>query len=561
VSAEGHKVEQKPEEARAIEALDAYVDQLRSGETPDKKSILSRYPQFESALSCLEELNILAQAARIDSPQSSRAGDMAETVTLAPGTSDRPADLASPQSQFGNYELLGTLGRGGMGVVYKARQKDLNRLVAIKMILANQLASEQDIHRFHAEARAAAGLQHPNILQIHEAGEVCGQHYFAMQYVEGPSLAKVIRQGSLTIEESARCIMAVARAVAYLHKRGIVHRDLKPANILLDDKNWPYVTDFGLVKMLESLSNLTSTGVIVGTPSYMAPEQAAGRNAEVGPLSDVYSLGAILYEMLTGRPAFHEPTPLDTLVQVLEGEPILPRTVNPRIPRELELICLKAMAKAPEQRYASAIDLADDLERFLRGDVVEARSQNLKQRVVRWTRQEPGLVFRLAVLASGGIIAQVYYQFRHPVDLMLHTEIMVTLGLWALASVVCQALIRRGWRPDAVRAAWLAADALMLTTALILDEAFTSPLVLIYGAFVVASGLWFRVNLVWITTALAIAGYATLLAVGASRNALGASPQHPLIVLIGLVVIGVMVASQVRRVRALSRYYEHRPMP
>jgi serine/threonine-protein kinase len=546
------------EEDRALALLDAYLDQLRAGRCPDKSTILAQFPHFDSAIRCLEELDHLARAAT--GTQSGEDAAMAggEAPTLA---ADGTSEITAQLSTFGKYQLLGSLGRGGMGIVYKARQTELDRLVALKMILANQFASDTDIRRFHAEAQAAARLRHPHILQVYEAGEICGQHYFAMQYIDGPSLATVIRRDSLTSEERVRCIAAVARAVGYLHKQGIVHRDLKPANILLDANNWPYVSDFGLVKMLEAGSNLTTTGAIVGTPSYMAPEQAAGRHAEVGPLSDVYSLGAILYELLTGRPPFSGPTPLDTLVQVLEGEPASPCEVSSRVPRELELICLKAMAKAPEQRYGSADDLADDLERFSRGEPVSARPQDLRQRLVRWTRQEPGLASRLAVLIAGGAVAQVYYHFAHPVSLLLHSAIMSTLGLWALASIICQALIRRGWHAEAVRAFWLTADACMLTTALILDGAFNSPLVLIYGAFIVASGLWFREKLVWITTILAATGYLILVAVGFYLKALGESPQHPLIVLIGLVALGVMVAAQVRRVRALSRYYEHRPVP
>jgi serine/threonine-protein kinase len=293
----------------------------------------------------------------------------------------------------------------------------------------------------------------------------------------------------------------------------------------------------------------------------MAPEQAAGRNAEVGPLSDVYSLGAILYELITGRPPFRELTPLDTLVQVLEGEPILPRQLNPRIPPELEMICLKALAKAPSDRYASADALADDLDRLLREEPVLARSQSSWQRLVRWARQEPGLVSRLGLIGVCAAIIQVYYHLYHPVSVAVHTQIMLVLGLWAVVSLVCQLLIRRRWRPEAVRRLWLAGDGVMLTSALLLDGAFASPLVLTYGVYVVASGLWFQVALVWFATGLAVLGYSVVIGVGAQQGALGESPQHHLIVMAALILVGIMVATQVKRVRALSRYYEHRPLP
>jgi tRNA A-37 threonylcarbamoyl transferase component Bud32 len=546
-----------------VAVLDAYVHELRRGGTPDKDSILARYPELAPILDCLDDLDVLARNATTitGAPGEGAGAEGAAPGAPAGGSSGFSLRLPDPHSQFGDYELLGTLGRGGMGVVYKARQTSLKRLVAIKMILASQLAGEQEIHRFHTEAQAAAGLRHPHILQIYEAGQLLGQHYFAMQYVDGPDLAQLLKKGPLSAEESAQYALAVARAVAYLHEHGIVHRDLKPSNILLDDQRCPYVTDFGLVKMLETGGNATSTGMIVGTPSYMAPEQAAGRNREVGPLSDVYSLGAILYEMLTGRPPFSEPTPFDTLVQVLEGEPELPRALNPRVPRALELICLKALAKSPERRYQSAAEFADDLRCFLCGEPVRARPQDLRQRLVRWARQEPGLVTRLGVLAVGSLVAQAYYQVFHPVSLLEHSAIMGTLALWALASVACQALIRQGLWPGQVRVGWLATDAVLLTTALVLDSAFRSPLVLIYAVYIVASGLWFQVGLVWFTTAMALAGYGVLLLVGLLRDELGVSPQHHLIVLAALVVVGLMVASQIRRVRSLSRYYEHRPMP
>src|SRR5439155_5291998 len=229
---------------------------------------------------------------------------------------------------------------------------------ALKMILGNQFASEDQVRRFQVEAQAVARLSHPHIVHIYETGEVHGQQYFAMQYVEGSSLAERLKRGPLPVEETARCLIRVAHAVAYLHSRGVVHRDLKPANILLDAEGYPYVTDFGLVKLLEADSHVTRSGVIIGTPSYMAPEQAAGHHAVVGPRSDIYSLGAILYEMLTGQPPFREETPLDTLVQVLEGEPASPRQLNQKVPHKLELVCLKCLAKDANERYATAAELA-----------------------------------------------------------------------------------------------------------------------------------------------------------------------------------------------------------
>jgi serine/threonine-protein kinase len=539
-----------------LEALDTYVTALRAGDSPDRQALLKAHPEAAPLLPCLDDLNDIAQTLQ-SSVDRLQDGPGQSLATTAPAEDKM---LALPPSRFGNYELLDVLGRGGMGVVYKARQVDLDRVVALKMILGSQLASAEFISRFRAEARAAAAVRHPHILQIYEAGEVDGQRYFAMECIEGPSLAQVLRQGPMPTDAAARCLAAVARAVGFLHARGMLHRDLKPGNILLDQERRPYLTDFGLVKMLDVSSDLTSTGAIVGTPSYMAPEQAAGKNAEVTARSDIYSLGAILYELLTGRPPFREATPLETLVQVLEGEPTPPRLLNSHVPLELEFICHKALAKSPEDRYPSADALAEDLERFLREEPVLARPESLRQRSLRWMRQEPALASRLAILIVCAAIAQVYYNFRHPVSLSQHLAIMFTLALWAAASIFCQALIRRGIRPSRVRRLWLGTDTVMLTAALILDGTFNSPLILSYGVLIVASGLWFEVGLVWFTTAAATGGYLVLIAVAAWRAQLGDSPQHHGIALAALVLVGIMVVSQVKRVRALSRYYAHRPL-
>ncbi len=555
-----------------LDRLDAYVDALRAGAAPDRAGLAVEHPEAAALLECLEDLDRLARAAAGDGVAAGAAGGSESptpsspplpggTPTVGTPSATPTAEVPPPSARFGKYELLQVLGRGGMGIVYRARQTDLDRIVALKMIVSQALASPEQVARFEAEARAAAGLRHPHVLPVYEAGQIDGQHYFAMECVDGPSLADVVRTGPLSPDDAARCLRSVARAVGYLHARGIVHRDLKPGNILLDAEGHPYVADFGLVKMLAAAGELTGTGAVVGTSSYMAPEQAAGDNTAVGPLSDVYSLGAILYEALTGRPPFREATPLDTLVQVLEGEPELPRTRNPRIPPELELVCLKAMAKPPEERYPSADALADDLDRFLADEPVRALPETRRQRLVRWVRQEPGLEFRLGLIATCAAIAQGYYLVRRPVSLEIHGEIMLVLALWAAVSAACQGAVRRAWRPDLVRRVWLALDGVFLTAALVLDGAFAGPLVFAYAVHVVASGLFFRLHLVWFTTAVATLGYAVLIAVGAARRALGDSPQHHVIVMVALVLVGAMVAAQVKRVRALSRYYEHRTLP
>ncbi|MDB5391785.1 MAG: repeat-containing protein [Planctomycetaceae bacterium] len=302
---------------------------------------------------------------------------------------------------FGDYELLAEIARGGMGVVYKARQINLNRIVALKMILAGQLADDSDVKRFQAEAEAAARLDHPGIVPIFEIGQHEGQHYFSMAYVEGESLARKVANGPLPPREAAEMVRKVAEAVEYAHQKGIIHRDLKPANVLLDQAGEPRVTDFGLAKQLKADSNLTGTGQILGTPSYMPPEQAGGHVDQAGPRSDVYALGAILYCLLTGRPPFQAANPVDTLLQVLEAEPVAPRQLNPRLPRDLETICLKCLRKEPEKRYRSAAEFAEDLRRFVNHAPIVARPVGAVERTLKWARRRPALAALIVVGLTG----------------------------------------------------------------------------------------------------------------------------------------------------------------
>jgi serine/threonine-protein kinase len=261
-----------------------------------------------------------------------------------------------------------------MGVVYKARDQSLDRTVALKMVLHGAHAGEQEHRRFESEAHAAARLSHPGIVQIYQLGEHEGMPYFAMEFCPGGTLADRLRGRPLPPRESAELVEQIARAVQAAHQHGIVHRDLKPGNVMLDAQGSPKVTDFGLARRVEDETRMTLTGAVVGTPSYMAPEQAQGKK-DIGPAVDVYSLGAILYECLSGERPFRAESALETLNQVVSAEPVPPRRVNPQVPPDLEAICLKCLQKEPRNRYASAADLADDLHRFLEGAPVASRSR------------------------------------------------------------------------------------------------------------------------------------------------------------------------------------------
>jgi len=335
----------------------------------------------------------------IPRPGPGRPGSGSESPTVPPTVFDSPPTVVSGQvrsaanshrpvsdpvlRRFGDYELLNEVARGGMGVVYRARQIALDRQVALKMILQGGLASEEDVLRFRQESEAAARLDHPGIVPIHEVGCIDGQHFFTMGFIEGESLQQRVQRGPLAPRAAAELVQRLAEAVGYAHRQGVVHRDLKPANVLLDRQGEPRVTDFGLARNVDKETGLTQSGAIMGTPSYMPPEQASGLSSRVGPSADIYSLGAVLYCLLTGRPPFQSANPLETLRQVIEGEPVPPRHLNPAIDADLEAICLKCLEKRPDDRYHSATALQEELTRFLNGEAVSIRTRPSLERLRR----------------------------------------------------------------------------------------------------------------------------------------------------------------------------------
>lgn len=302
--------------------------------------------------------------------------------------------------EFGEYELLAEIARGGQGVVFRAWQRSLNRLVALKMIALGSWATEPHLKRFKTEAAAAANLDHPQIVPIYEIGEIGGQHYFTMKLVEGTSLKEAVRDGPLASRRAAAIMAMIARAIQYAHERGILHRDLKPGNVLLDSEDRAYVTDFGLAKLIENESTVTHTLDFLGTPSYMPPEQASGGAKDLTRAADVYGLGAVLYELLTANPPFAGGTTVETIRQVLEKEPRRPKFWNSKIDRDLEVICLKCLEKSPTARYPTAEALAADLERWLRHEPIQARPSSLFDRGVKWVRRKPATAGALTAVAA-----------------------------------------------------------------------------------------------------------------------------------------------------------------
>ncbi len=391
--------------------IDRLAGEQRAGRAADIDAAARDHPDLAAEL---RELWAVAQFAHLARPPEPSATIDQPNGPLTPSfAGDQTTHTAALPRAFGDFELLEEIGRGGMGVVYKARQRSLDRVVALKMVREAHLATDADRARFRTEAESAAKLKHPNIVTVFEVGAAGGQAYLCMEFVGGQTLAEKVRtDGPLPPRDAAHLVAVIARAVEHAHSFGIIHRDLKPSNILLQvgcelgaagSQNGcslsslptahcslpaptPKVSDFGLAKKIDSTASLTRTGAVVGTPSYMSPEQAAGRK-ELTPAADVYSLGAVLYELLTGRPPFQAAHPLDTLLLVLEQEPVPPRYLNPTVDRELELICLKCLQKPAELRYPTAAALAADLEAYAAGQPVAAAPSGLRFFMARLFRE------------------------------------------------------------------------------------------------------------------------------------------------------------------------------
>jgi len=535
----------------AFEALEQYMEALQSGRQPDRQALQQKHPELASALDCLEALDQMAPA------ESGGA--------VACATADEQEDQQAERfpRPFGSYDLLSEIGRGGMGVVYKARQQALDRTVAVKMILSQHLAAPEMVRRFRLEARAAARLEHSNIVHIHEVGCLNGQHYLVMEYVDGGNLAQRIAQGPFDPLEAARILAEIARAVDHLHQAGIVHRDLKPSNVLMDEQGHPHVTDFGLAKLFEPGSETTATAGIAGTASYMAPEQAAGHNAQLGPAADVYGLGAILYEMLTGRPPFSGENVLDVLLDVVSREAASPRRLRADVPVELELICMRCLSKRPEDRYDSAGALADDLERFVRGEPLETRPPGVVRRLWSWTRRQPALAVRLGALAVFYLVEVFNYLSGAPgVDWTFHWKITGLMGAWAAGCWACQRLLDRQRRAIPARFVWGALDSVILFSILYIADGAASPLVVGYPLLIVGSAFWFRVRFVWFMTAMSLLSYGVLVAdfyLWRDIEGFDRAFDRHLIFAVGLALLGLAVAYLVYRVRVLSSFYGQKP--
>jgi TolB-like protein/tRNA A-37 threonylcarbamoyl transferase component Bud32/Tfp pilus assembly protein PilF len=381
--------------------------------------IFSDAPEGLCAKCVLKTALTLPPDAPVAAGDDDGSAENVEANAAAAPHSKKAARAVELLGELGDYELLEEVGRGGQGVVFRARQKSLNRTVALKVISLGQWASKAHLKRFRREAEAAASLDHPSIVPIYEVGERDGQCYFSMKFVEGGQLDEVVRRTPMSIRQAAQLIAKVARTVHYAHEHGILHRDIKPGNILLDQKGEPHLTDFGLARLIETESTVTRTMEVLGTPSYMAPEQAVGSNSVVSSVTDVYGLGAVLYQLLTGHPPFAGGTTYETIKLLLDTEPKQPRLLNPKIDRDLSTICLKCLEKDPKRRYSSALALAEDLEHWLKHEPIQARRTGIFTRGRKWVRRNPTSALLaaslVALVAAAGWIVWKSEFIRHPV--------------------------------------------------------------------------------------------------------------------------------------------------
>ncbi len=547
----------KPSATATLEQVIArYVEAMEAGRPLDKGQLLQDYaylqPELGEFLEGDEHFTATARAVRdqLNTPNADSPSAIATTMHLPSEPTGVSSSLAmSPSMQFGDYTIEREIDRGGMGIVYKALHIHLGRTVALKLIRSGELASEEEIFRFRTEAEAAAALTHPGIVPIYEVGRINDLVFYTMAFIDGRSLAEISADGVMEPTEAMRIAHRLCLAMEYAHQNGVVHRDLKPANILIDNKSGqPIIIDFGLAKQANRDSALTVTGQILGTPAYMAPEQAMGRS-DGGPASDVYSLGAILYSMCAGQPPFNGPTPFDVLLQVLDRDPPNPSKLNRAVSRELDYICRKALAKEPADRYPSAAAMASDLQHVLRGEPLDYPTTTLAERLDSWWRREPILVAHVwGIGVTTAIVTLAYFLRAVPSSLFPYR--LALLLLWLFASYVLQNIVVRAkWR-DRACLSWATVDVILYTSLIAFADPPKELLLIGYPMLIVASSLFYRIRFVIFMTCLCTIGFVCLMFMPADRHW---RIDFCAIFLSGMVVICMTLLATIRRIRGMTR--------
>jgi serine/threonine protein kinase len=468
--------------------LNDYLTVIQNGDVAEQQRLSQENPTLVAWTNCFQRLNAFAA--------------LVSDVTS-------PRELDREFIQFGQYELRGELGRGGMGVVYHAYQATLDRHVALKMLTGSVFFTAEQRRRFVQEARLIARIRHPHIVGIHEVGELGGQPFYTMELIAGESLASKLASGPLTVSHSIGLMIQIACAIEYLHQQGVLHRDIKPSNILLDKSVEPCVVDFGLSRAMDEYHDPTVTGTILGTPSYMSPEQAAGRVREIDVRSDVYSLGAVLYEMLCGRPPFVAGSALDTVLQVLEREPLPLRHWNRLIPKDLEHICLRCLEKSPDRRYASVHEFVADLECIQRGERPNDQAHSLWVKASRWTRRYPSATYRLLGLIPTLLIILMRCA-AEPTFWGFYQPIVICLSAWTLLSLIWEFCASQATAHRRLPFAFVVTDVVMLTAILHFVQGADGPFVAAYVLVVLMAGLLLDRRLVWVAGLSSVIGYACL---------------------------------------------------
>ncbi|MFO1066602.1 MAG: serine/threonine-protein kinase [Pirellulales bacterium] len=502
-----------------------------------------------------EEAGLPSNDVQPGSEKDGSNGLLAPTLLSSDSTSwtlGRMGQLQFPVA-FGQYQLISEIDRGGMGIVFKARHATLQRTVALKVMKGGDTASQEELRRFRVEAEASAAINHPNIVSVFEVGDTHGLLYFTMAFIDGEDLASAVKKRRFHPREAARIMLKITDAIAAAHRHGIIHRDIKPSNILLGQDGEPYLVDFGLAKLNGFDEELTHTGQILGTPAYMPPEQARGRRAETSPLIDIYSLGAVLYVMLTGNAPFQGPTPFDVLLQVLDREPPRPCRIHSDIPRSLETICLQAMSKDPKDRYQSAAELAADLERYLKDEPIKPPKPAWPERLELWWKREPILVSHLCGIGAVLSVITVFFLIRQEGASDFAGRFGL-LSLWAAGSIILQQLSLNEQRRDTVYLSWAGFDIIIYTVLIYFASPPRGLLLIGYPMMIAASGLFYRVSFVVFMTSLCIIGF--LLLSMTVNDPITQKFDFTIIYLSGLFVLGLCLVSMIRRVRGLTRFCE-----